>query len=116
MPIYEYHCDACGEFSLLRPMAEASQPARCPECRKSAQKVFPRVNLRALTPNTRMAHETNERSAHAPHVCGAGCSHGHAGKGTGGRRANGSRGTRPGDRPVLQRSTKRNSRPWMLGH
>jgi putative FmdB family regulatory protein len=33
MPIYEYECRECGErFSLLRPMREMNEPARCPRC------------------------------------------------------------------------------------
>ena len=33
MPIYEYQCPECRErFSLLRPMRESDQPARCPKC------------------------------------------------------------------------------------
>ncbi len=104
MPIYEYHCESCGVFDLMRTLQESSQSAPCPECGGKAQKQFPLVNLRGTTPAVRKAHETNERSAHAPHVCSSGCGHSHAPR----------RGA--GDRPVLQRSTKRNRRPWMLGH
>jgi len=61
-----------------------------------------------MRPTKRIAHERNERSAHASHVCGSGCSHGH-------------KTTKPQmnpktDQPALQSSTKPNNRPWMLGH
>jgi putative FmdB family regulatory protein len=33
MPMYEYACQDCGlSFAQKRKFAEASQPARCPEC------------------------------------------------------------------------------------
>jgi putative FmdB family regulatory protein len=104
MPVYSFSCDDCGEFNVLRPVSEAGLAASCPECGGPAYKVWSSVHLRSMSPGVRKAHETNERSANAPHVCGAGCSHGPAKK------------TAVGDRPVLQRSTKKNSRPWMLGH
>jgi putative FmdB family regulatory protein len=40
MPIYEYWCDACGkEFEQMRPMSQASEPANCPTCGASCQKL-----------------------------------------------------------------------------
>ena len=105
MPIYEFHCAACGTFDMMRSLQDASKAARCPDCGGTAHKQFPVVNLRATSAAVRRAHETNERSAHAPHVCSSSCGHSH-----------GSRKTTLGDRPVLQRSSKRNPRPWMLGH
>jgi putative FmdB family regulatory protein len=33
MPLYEYRCRTCGkDFTLLRPMAEATAAATCPAC------------------------------------------------------------------------------------
>ena len=67
MPVYEYRCDACGPFTQMRPMAEYEQPTPCPACGAAA----PRVILTAphcstLSTQSRLAHATNERSAHAP--------------------------------------------------
>ena len=107
MPLYEYHCGDCGAFTRMRNVSECSQPADCPDCGVSAKKVFPIINLRAMRPENRKAWERNEQSRHAPHVCGSGCSHGAARPKM---RAQNS------DRPALQKSTKQNSRPWMLGH
>jgi putative FmdB family regulatory protein len=33
MPFYEYRCASCGhQFTLLRPMSEATTAANCPAC------------------------------------------------------------------------------------
>ena len=33
MPIYEYHCLACGKrFSVLAPLAKAGETPACPKC------------------------------------------------------------------------------------
>jgi putative FmdB family regulatory protein len=106
MPVYEYNCDECGPFTKLRGLDQSSAPANCPECGVSSPKIFSVINLRAMRPENRIAWERNERSANAPHVCGSGCSHGRI---KAAARAE-------GDKPALQQSTKRNSRPWMLGH
>jgi len=40
MPIYEYRCQACArDFEMTRPIAQSSEPAPCPTCGKSAQKL-----------------------------------------------------------------------------
>ena len=108
MPVYEFECPDCGRFTALRNLALSGHPAACPTCGTVSPKVFSVINLRGMRPENRVAHERNERSAHAPHVCGSGCSHGHT-------------KTKPRvkpktDKPALQYSTKQNSRPWMLGH
>lgn len=108
MPLYEYQCRKCGPFTEIRSVDRSGLPADCPECGRASAKIFPIINLRTMRPENRMAHERNERSAHAPHVCGAGCSHGPS-------KPKAAR-VKSGDRPALQSSTKRNRRPWMLGH
>lgn len=41
MPIYEFSCAECGRvFERKRPVEKASQGARCPDCGKSAQRIF----------------------------------------------------------------------------
>ena len=109
MPVYEHDCARCGPFTELRPLALAGASAPCPHCGRAAPKIFSAVNLRAMRPENRQAWERNERSAHAPHVCGTGCTHGHA-------KPKAKARARPGDKPALQYSTKENRRPWMLGH
>jgi putative FmdB family regulatory protein len=40
MPIYEYWCNSCGkEFEQMRPMSQAGEPATCPTCGASAEKL-----------------------------------------------------------------------------
>ncbi len=108
MPIYEYLCEPCEQvFSELRPLSEHQAMARCPSCRTPAARILasaPRLNV--MRASIRRAHETNERSAHAPrissrggHVCGADCGHHRSGGDT--------------SPPAKQQAGKR---PWMLGH
>jgi hypothetical protein len=59
-------------------MAEFDKPHDCPDCGKRAPRVLltaPRMAL--MSSESRVAHATNERSAHAPRFSkshGAGCS------------------------------------------
>ena len=78
MPVYEFECRDCGPFTELRSLDRSSLPANCPACGEVSPKVFSIINLRAMRPENRTAHDRNERSAHAPHVCGSGCSHTHS--------------------------------------
>jgi putative FmdB family regulatory protein len=50
--VYVFACHECGSFELARPMAEASNQARCPACQREARRVL----------------ETEEASAHEPRV------------------------------------------------
>lgn len=64
MPVYEYLCEGCGPFTLMRAMSEYELPADCPLCQASA----PRVMLTApycstAAPQTRLAQAASERSA-----------------------------------------------------
>jgi putative FmdB family regulatory protein len=63
MPVYEYLCEGCGPFKLMRSMSEYELPADCPLCQASA----PRVMLTApycstASPRTRLAGAANERT------------------------------------------------------
>ena len=41
MPIYEYRCSKCGkEFELMRPFSQADEPAPCPSCGASGEKLL----------------------------------------------------------------------------
>ncbi|MCQ4323401.1 FmdB family transcriptional regulator [Stutzerimonas stutzeri] len=84
MPIYEYDCAACGDFTMLRLMADRDQPCACPACGGEARRVILSApGLATMAGSQRRAIETNERSAHAPQSLaeykanrkhGAGCS------------------------------------------
>ena len=47
MPIYEYRCKNCGEFSAMRSLLEYNAPMQCPECDVLAVKILsaPNINL-----------------------------------------------------------------------
>jgi putative FmdB family regulatory protein len=115
MPVYEYECPACGDFTQFRPMSDSRLPAECPQCRADAKRIFSAPFLALMNPVRRQASVRNEQSMHAPRVgwksaCGcisAGCRHK--------KRPAAEKVTRNG-RPALQQSTKKNRRPWMLGH
>jgi len=40
MPFYDYHCERCGPFRVLRPMRESAGSAACPQCAIAADRVF----------------------------------------------------------------------------
>ncbi len=107
MPVYDYACQACGEFTVLRPMAEYDQPHPCPGCGNFAPRVLLSVPFMATMDNTRRtAIATNERSRHAPrrvdrpHVANCSCCTGT------GRTFR----TKDGSKSFPQ------SRPWMISH
>ncbi len=83
MPVYEYLCDTCGGFDVLRPMAQAALDHACPDCGTEAPRALLTAPAFAGMPRAeRIARDTNERSAHAPKESskidpkahGAGCS------------------------------------------
>ena len=111
MPVYEYSCGDCGVFSAMRRMNDCNQPTDCPTCGEAAARVISAPRLSLISGHARVAHETNERSAHQPHRSGtyrqphpSGC-----GCCSSTRRAN------TGESPSAIR-TKTGSRPWMISH
>ncbi len=67
MPVYDYACEACGPFTVMRPMAEFREPHACPDCGAASQRAFltaPRIG--GMDAGLKAAHATNERSRHAP--------------------------------------------------
>ena len=104
MPTYDYACGACGGFDALRPMAERNEPCACPTCGKPSPRVLTGApSLPILAHATRLAHATNEKSAHLPQARhGAGCSCCGV-SGAGGKSPAGAKSF-PG------------RRPWMISH
>lgn len=47
MPLYEYRCHNCGEFTALRSLSDYNAPMLCPECNAVAVKIVsvPNINL-----------------------------------------------------------------------
>jgi putative FmdB family regulatory protein len=108
MPIYEYGCDDCGPFTMLRPMADYATPQQCPECGVAAPRVMLTVpSIAGMSSSRRAAFATNERSAHEPRLASATGAH------------------RPGcgccapakraDRPAAAKGFPA-QRPWMISH
>jgi putative FmdB family regulatory protein len=115
MPVYPFQCTDCDEeFSLLRTIAERSDPACCPACNAEARRVISSPNLSIMSPVRRHAAVVNERSSHAPkvtgrsHTCGSGCGCGPSAPKTKPRQRETGLGT--------VQLPKAGRRPWMLGH
>ncbi|HEY3901220.1 MAG TPA: FmdB family zinc ribbon protein [Chthoniobacter sp.] len=113
MPVYEYECEDCGEFSESRVIAERNHPALCPTCGGPAPRNISAPFLAVMSPVQRMAATRNERSQHEPRMtsgrpccASGGCSH------TRKKKAKAA----DGEKPALQASKKKYRRPWMLGH
>ncbi|KRB67969.1 FmdB family zinc ribbon protein [Noviherbaspirillum sp. Root189] len=67
MPTYDYHCNQCGPFDALRSLVQRNEPCACPVCGKGSERtLLSAPRLSAMASGARAAHETNERSAHAP--------------------------------------------------
>lgn len=110
MPVYEFECETCGTFADFRTIADRDRPAPCEICDQPAARIISAPNLAVMHPLHRMAAVRNERSRHEPRVglktsCCSGrtCTH------------RPRKETNP-EKPALRASTKRNRRPWMLGH
>ena len=106
MPTYDYACDRCGPFELVRPMAEYAQKQPCPACGEAAARAI--LNVPALgnmDAGRRAAFATNERSANAPqrsagrHPASCGCCK-----------------PRSLKAETVGAASSPGSRPWMIGH
>jgi putative FmdB family regulatory protein len=103
MPIYDYACERHGSFELSRPMSQSSESAACPECGHASARTVTAPRLRTLGSLVRSSMDRNEKSRHAPHVCGSTCHHRAGGK-----------------KPVATEKPKltsyRGPRPWVVEH
>ncbi|HEX7126313.1 MAG TPA: zinc ribbon domain-containing protein [Thermodesulfobacteriota bacterium] len=52
MPLYEFHCGACGPFDAWRTLAEAGAPMACPACGGDAERRFSPPILGLPSPRT----------------------------------------------------------------
>jgi putative FmdB family regulatory protein len=68
VPLYAFTCEGCGPFELIRPMVEASAPARCPDCGTTARRVFTPPGLALLAAPLRRVLDDEHKSAHEPDV------------------------------------------------
>jgi putative FmdB family regulatory protein len=116
MPLYEYECSSCGEFTLSRGLAERNLPAPCPECDEPSVRVILAPNLSLMPGHRRQAFARNEKSQHEPgsltrHRCGSRCGCGQPAK-------VGKQTKRTVDLGKAGRfeAPSARKRPWMLGH
>jgi putative FmdB family regulatory protein len=68
MPVYEFTCQGCGPFDLMRPMAESGAPADCPSCGATAARVFTPPAVALLDAPFRRVLDSEDKSAHEPDV------------------------------------------------
>nr|WP_026331373.1 zinc ribbon domain-containing protein [Thioalkalivibrio sp. ALE11] len=117
MPLYDYQCPNCGDFSDFGRIAESSAPCVCPTCGTDAPRVITAPRLSLMDPSNRQRWERNERSQHAPKKvrrssCGCSGTHTCGTQKTSAEKKAGETTTHP----PLQKQTKKTARPWMLGH
>lgn len=114
MPTYDYDCACCGEFELLRSIADRNDPAACPSCSALSPRVMVSgASLSLLDGTTRRSIETNERARHEPksskhyvsqrHPAGCGCCSSSGKRSSTVRTPNGNK-------------TFPSKRPWMISH
>lgn len=114
MPLYDYRCDDCGDFSEMQKMSQSSEPSHCPTCGDLAQRIITAPRLALMDRGTRNAMERNEKSAHAPRQArrsSCGCSGTHTCSSTAKTSS-----SEQAEKPGFRMQTKKNARPWMLGH
>jgi putative FmdB family regulatory protein len=114
MPFYDYACDDCGNFSLLRNVTDRDLPAKCPVCLAKSPRVVSAPNLSLMPAGRRNAFARNEKSQHEPgvktrHRCGTGCGCGSSST---------KKTTRTVDLGKVGKfeASRKQKRPWMLGH
>ncbi|MEL7026096.1 MAG: zinc ribbon domain-containing protein [Pseudomonadota bacterium] len=66
MPVYNYHCDACGPFEAVAPIAKFADPCQCPSCEAVAPRALAVPQLSTISVHNRKAHVINERSSDSP--------------------------------------------------
>jgi putative FmdB family regulatory protein len=77
MPLYDYRCQDCGEFSVLRPLSQWRDLASCPDCGVSCERfVSGAPAVSALSSAMNRARAVNERAAHEPRSTRGGPRHG----------------------------------------
>ncbi|WP_029352408.1 zinc ribbon domain-containing protein [Bosea sp. 117] len=121
MPVYEYMCESCGDFTELRPMSEYQDPQPCPDCGAASPRVLLTApHFTAMSRERMIAHSTNESARHAPmsidgykekqerakHAAGCSCCSGMQSRTKKNRTATSKSGAK----------SFPSARPWMISH
>jgi putative FmdB family regulatory protein len=113
MPTYDYRCEACGPFAVMRRIADRDDACACPQCGVLASRSISMPQLALMAGTTRAGHQVNERAAHSPqrsseyrHVHGPSC-------GCGTKRS-ASAATQSASPGALKGNPS--ARPWMISH
>jgi len=116
MPVYDYLCERCGPFTEMRPMAVSGAPQACPECGEDAPRAFLTAPYcSTMSPQLRLAHATNERSASAPKsLSGLKGAHGSGCSCCSGKSLSARAKRKTGEAGAAKGFPAR--RPWMLSH
>ena len=102
MPIYEYVCRGCGDFSAMRRVLERDLPIACPSCdAPAARAILSAPATRRVAAEVNAARAINERAANEPKRY----------SGSDPAQSLSSSGTRSSCRASLA-----GTRPWMIGH
>lgn len=94
MPIYEFECQEHGVFETTKSLAQARDPAQCPDCGRGAPRILSLPSLARLSRSVVKARDVNEKSRHDPKVVTR------------------QKGGAPAPAPARAAA----ARPWMIGH
>lgn len=115
MPVYEYLCEDCGDFTAMRPMSEYQAPQPCPDCGAASPRVMLTAPRLSSMPRASLAaHSTNERAASAPLSVGEF----KAKHGSGCSCCSGGMKSRSRKQSAARSAAKSfpKARPWMISH
>jgi putative FmdB family regulatory protein len=68
MPLYEYECGDHGVFEETRSLAQSTDDAACPACRRAAPRIVSMPTLARMDRSQVKARDRNEQSRHEPKV------------------------------------------------
>ncbi|MEV0698922.1 FmdB family zinc ribbon protein [Saccharopolyspora sp. NPDC050389] len=68
MATYEYDCPRCGRFETHQPMGTASDSHACPDCGRSARRIFSAPHFTAVPARLAAALDRADRSSAEPEV------------------------------------------------
>jgi putative FmdB family regulatory protein len=110
MPLYEFDCESCGGFSVLKRIVARNDGQPCPACGRTAQRnVISAPALACMPSAARHAAQVNERSRHEPRHSAQDHAHDMAVHGS---------GATHGNHSCTEGATKTflGKRPWMISH